>query len=359
MINEIHASPNRFVLAVAGGGASAITDLLAVPGASATVIEASVPYHPNALSDYLGRTPESAASARTARELAMASWLRGRALVGDHDDLFGLGATCALTTTRQRRGTNRCHIALQSATETLEISLLLTNPDRGRADQERLVADTILHYIAQCCGVTDKIVGLQPDEVPVERRHRASSMWTDLLLGSIASTHVTPQPMVLFPGAFNPIHDGHQEMLRHAEQILASKVHLEISIHNVDKPPIDFLEMSDRQQQLTAYPLIYSSAATFIEKSRIFPGSTFVVGTDTLARIADKRYYDGNATTLAVAIDEMQALAVSFLVFGRIFGDQFHTLEDLDLPAALRDLCRGVDQGTFRSDTSSTVLRRD
>ena len=61
------------VVAITGGGGRAITDLLTVPGASATVLEAVVPYSLPALEDWLGGKVDHACSERTARAMAMAA----------------------------------------------------------------------------------------------------------------------------------------------------------------------------------------------------------------------------------------------------------------------------------------------
>ena len=49
IVGEIHDSPFMGVICVAGGGSEALAQLLTVAGASRTVIEALVPYHPGAL----------------------------------------------------------------------------------------------------------------------------------------------------------------------------------------------------------------------------------------------------------------------------------------------------------------------
>lgn len=353
-ITDIHRSPQQFVLAITGGGSAAISDLLSEPGASETVLEAIVPYHAGALSDFLGRQPDSAVSLETARNLAMVSWLRAKALSDFPDDqqnLIGFGATSSLSTDRTRRGANQCFIALQSANEITEISLRLIK-GRSRQDEERLIADVILHFIARASGVELALPVM--DEIISERSQRASNSWKKLHQGSL-STYEGEHPIAVFPGAFNPLHQGHRDMVAVAEECLNQTVHLEISIRNVDKPPIDFLTMSDRAEQIDN-PLIFSNAPTFIEKTEAYPGATFIVGADTMLRIADNKYYDG--FDIDAAIYKMTTSGVSFLVFGRVIDNQFSELADLALPDALMALCTGVKSAEFRSDISSSDMRR-
>ena len=135
------------MLAVTGGGTTAISDLLAVPGASRTLLEATVPYNSQALADYIQRTPEQSASASTARQLAMSAYQRARQLTGAGDDVVGIGCTAALTTDRSRRGTDRCFIAVQTAKRTMIDFIAFDNAhsETSRAQQERACSDAIIH----------------------------------------------------------------------------------------------------------------------------------------------------------------------------------------------------------------------
>ena len=47
-----------------------------------------------------------------------------------------------------------------------------------------------------------------------------------------------PRPSVLFPGSFNPLHAGHVLLARIAEDIRQQPLAFEISVTNVDKPPL-------------------------------------------------------------------------------------------------------------------------
>ena len=111
LVAAIHANPRCGVLAVTGGGTGLLSTLLAVPGGSATVLEAHVPYAADALRDFLGAPPSQACSAETARALAMRSFLRARELGGD----FGFAITASLATDRPKSGAHRAHWAFQDA----------------------------------------------------------------------------------------------------------------------------------------------------------------------------------------------------------------------------------------------------
>ena len=70
LVQQIHDSPMRIVLAASGGGSRAIADLLEVPGASRTLLEAVVPYSPPAMAAWLGTLPDGLCSAATGRAMA-------------------------------------------------------------------------------------------------------------------------------------------------------------------------------------------------------------------------------------------------------------------------------------------------
>jgi hypothetical protein len=130
----------------------------------------------------------------------------------------------------------------------------------------------------------------------------------------------------------------------------------ELSIVNVDKPLLDYTEIDQRLRQF-GKPVWLTRLPTFIVKARYFPGSTFVVGADTLVRIAEPRYYAGSAGRDA-ALAELAELGTRFVVFGRTIDGEFRTLDDLDLPESIRALCIGIGADEFSDPLSSTELRR-
>ena len=55
-VGKIHDAPQQGVFYVTGGGSLFLSDLLTVPGASNTVLEAQIPYAFEALADVVGRS---------------------------------------------------------------------------------------------------------------------------------------------------------------------------------------------------------------------------------------------------------------------------------------------------------------
>jgi nicotinamide mononucleotide (NMN) deamidase PncC len=363
LVQQIHDSPTRIVLAATGGGSRAVAELLEVPGGSRTLLEAVVPYSAPALIAFLGSIPDEFCSARTARAMAMTAFERARQFEDRNTLPVGVACTASLATDRPKRGQHRAHIAVQSAAHTATWRLQLQKDRRSRAEEERLVGRLLLNVIAEACGVSDRLqLELLEGEQVEQTSTPAHPASQDLLLGNVESVCIHPigrPPKVILSGAFNPLHDGHRQMIQIGSELTHSPVALEISILNVDKPPLDFAEIERRLEQFPPEQTIYlTRAATFEEKSRLFPGATFLVGADTIRRIAAVQYYGGDSTICHHVIQQMADRGCQFLVFGRDMGVGFVRLTDLDLPETLLTICREVPPEVFHMDVSSTALRK-
>lgn len=349
------------------GGSSTIAALLEVPGGSASVLEAIVPYSGAALNEWLGGPVDHYCSERTARAMAMAAFERARQLsTADSHTLIGIGATASLVSNRPKRGPHRIYVAWQTSRRTAAASCELTKGARTRAEEEGVATQLIISAIAEACELHHHEVELQQAGDSLTRRDQvALPTWTQLLLGERAHVDAASPtgefeqpPHVLFPGAFNPIHDGHRRMARLAASRLGRPVTFELSIANVDKPPLDFLEIADRLSQFTGERVLLTRAPRFVEKARLAPGCTFVVGVDTITRIGDAKYYGGGTAERDAAFAALAASGCRFLVFGRHMGGQFLTLSAVAIPPALRQLCDEISEEDFREDVSSTSLRK-
>ncbi len=147
-------------------------------------------------------------------------------------------------------------------------------------------------------------------------------------------------------------------MAQLAQAKLNLPVCFEISLTNVDKALPSFIDLQNRIALFEAeQTVVLDFAPRFIDKARLFNGAVFVVGVDTLVRIAALKYYQNQAEMQAV-FAEFEQRNIRFLVFGRLLQGQFASGEQLDLPVELHKLCDFVSEADYRNDLSSTQLRQ-
>lgn len=164
---------------------------------------------------------------------------------------------------------------------------------------------------------------------------------------------------VLLPGSFNPLHHGHELLAGTASTATGRPTVLEISVVNVDKPPLGVDEVLRRVVQFRdRWEVVLTRAPTFLAKGRLFPGATFVVGWDTAVRLVEPRYY-GGPEAMSEALEELRGLGCRFIVGGRLVDGAFRTLDEVPMDTRWQDLFEAIPEELFRADVSSTALRAD
>ena len=373
LISTLHGSGRKAALAITGGGSGAVGELLRVPGGSRLLIEAQIPYDELALAAFLGFAPAQACSSDTAVAMAATARARAKRLVPAGTDLVGLGATAALVSDRPRRGEHRFHIAFANSVGIAHCTCVMAKGRRDRAAEEDLVSRAIVLWLARACGVTAP----SPRSLFDADEHYAETVVAAgaavdtidrLLAGELDRVTVqpdgqmilsAPQPFVLFPGSFNPMHEGHLLLARVAEELRQQPLAFEISVVNVDKPPLLGETVRHRLAQFAwKSPVELTRAPTFLEKSRLFPGTTFVVGADTAERLVAPKYYRDDEARMHDALEEIADSGGSFLVAVRLdAAGRVRALNDIPVPRRYADLFTEIPEHRFRSDTSSSEIR--
>ena len=96
-----------------------MASLLKVPGASRFVVEASIPYHANALRAYVDAKPGSLCSSQVAGKMARVAYDRALRWSGKKNRCVGIACTAALQSSRERRGSDRAHLSVVLEEETI------------------------------------------------------------------------------------------------------------------------------------------------------------------------------------------------------------------------------------------------
>jgi hypothetical protein len=371
LIQAIHDSPPRIMFAAAGAGSRALTDLLAVPGASRTLLEALVPYAADSFDEFLGQQSDQYVSDSTARLMA------GRALARAYHlreletwPIAGLACTATIVTDRPKKGEHRAHVAAWTPQRLRSYTLRLEKDARDRAGEEGIVSALILNTLAEACGLTDRLAfhlgaGDSLADETYDIAAAANELYEDRTpyFGIQADGYIRgtdARPAVVLSGSFNPLHGGHTGLAEVAAILLGKPVAFEISAVNVDKPRLPVNTLLERLGQFAGrYPVFASNAPTFVEKARLYPGVTFVVGFDTATRIIAPRYYGDSETAMLAALAEMRDGGTRFLVAGREGSDGvFRELHELAIPEGFDGLFQAIPGRLFRHDVSSTAIRR-
>ncbi len=165
LVERIHAAPPLAVVAATGAGSQALAWLLAVPGASRTLLEALVPYAATSMVDLVGEEPAEFVSAETALAMARASHRRALELRDGDTPVIGFACTATIATDRAKRGEHNCAVAVSSKDGESVYSLTLSKGSRDRAGEEEVVSRLLLHALALASGVESTLsLGLLADE---------------------------------------------------------------------------------------------------------------------------------------------------------------------------------------------------
>ncbi len=368
LIEQIHATNDKIALAASGAGTQAIAWLTSVAGASRSILECVVPYSKQAFDSWLEREPEKYVSEISALRLAGRMQVRAQLLAPNGERLIGCACTGTIATDRPKKGPHQAYIATWTTTKVAVWHIKLTKDARSRAEEETLISTLLINMLAVANGIDDTVpLALLPAEKVAKTEYAlidaADALYANEIpyfgvydFGRIATTSIKPE--IVFSGSFNPLHKGHLALYEAASEFLGKPLAFELSVRNVDKPPLDQADVLRRAAQFAGrYPIYLTNAPTFLEKARIFNGATFVIGYDTAARVVQKRYYNEDRAKMVAALREMQELECQFVVAGRVDGEKFLTLHDIEMDTEFRPMFTHLPN--FRADISSTQLRAE
>lgn len=358
IVNKIHTSPYKLTIVSSGGGTNAISALLKVPGASNTILESYIPYSKESMDSFLNKKPDRYCSLETCLSMAANAFKKSKQIdpKSKTKHLIGVAITANLATTYEKKGDHKFFIVIQTHDCTKYLECYLDKGKRKREEEEELITACVISLLAESCGFEFSLPSIE-EEIIINKVD-AEKPWKKLFnnkVGYISNNKNNPE--LIFPGSFNPLHEGHIKMKDLAEKKTGMHTTFEICAKNADKPPLTFYEIKktiDQFQNEESWML--TSAGRFSEKAEMFPNSVFIIGADTLLRVFDEKFYK-NYKDMNEHIQRFNDHNINFLVFGRKVNNKFISLNEINIPEAIKDRCTGIEENIFRDDISSTEIR--
>lgn len=366
-ITAIHQVARPTVFEYAGAGSQALWWLHSVAGSSRTILEASDRYSRQSMLSLIGQPPAQFVSRATAVAMAHAGYRRAMDL-SNNANVIAISCTATIATDRVKLGDHGCWVTTRDQQHITSYGLTLQKGARDRSGEEAVISTLVIQALAVAVGVIPTVsLNLLPTERFDISTTPCPDVLGDLLHGDTTivkyqsdSNDFCPTTIsnsTILSGSFNPVHMGHRELLATAMRMSGQVGYCELSVINADKPPLPYSVITQRASLFSNTPaLILTRAPRFIDKAALMPGSTFVLGYDTVVRLLDPKYYpDGD---VAGSLAQIAQHDCRFIVAGRITDDGvFHSFDAHIVPRDWRHLFTAIDEHTFRNDVSSTAIR--
>ena len=254
LIRKIHESKYKITYVSSGGGTKAISSLLRVPGASKTILESYIPYSKKSMDLFLNKKPDHYCSLNTCLSMSANAYKKSIEIEPETKTkyLIGIAVTASLATTYKKIGDHKFFIVMQTDSYTKTISCILEKNSRTREEEEELITEYVLSLIAETCSINNEFPQHQ-EKVEIETI-TAEKSWRKLLnneINYVSSDKAIPE--LIFPGSFNPLHDGHLKMREMAENKTGMRATFEICARNAVKPTLNFYAIKNPFYQFEYY----------------------------------------------------------------------------------------------------------
>ncbi|NQV89391.1 MAG: hypothetical protein HQ488_03665 [Parcubacteria group bacterium] len=367
--------PHRVIVHAAGSTAG-LNDWLGAPGSS-KFFDGYMRTHGQRMTEELvGREiAGSFVSEDVAIQMAAAAYeraLKYAVLDGQAQrPVIALAITSAVSTDRARRGEDRAFICVRTSEGFFLVDVQMDKASEGqdardlrREEQARFIDLIALNTIFWAAGITPMILDVQGFQsaqfcpagegkatvVPVRIDTTPVNIF-DQVFGLEVSGEEAPtisevdwSKYVLFPGSFNPLHYGHQEMARWMEYRTGRRVVFQISQHHPIKVELAFDEdlLCERLRQFRyRHPVVITShAGLYFDKATKFPGAHILMGADALKHMLNPKFYANWDRSILYGLSCCNNRGTIFWVVDRLVDGNLLTLEDIEIPEAYQNLFR-------------------
>ena len=314
-IYELLQNQKGFVhVAAAGAGSTLITDLWSEPGASEWLSGGTFIYADQEMEDFLGFWPDwGTVNQTTSIFMAMAAYRKAFRALPKGRKPIGVGVTASVASNRIHRGNHRFFATVLTDTHCAVLAHEPMKKGEGRWQRnldEDIVCQETLSMLARSDGWKWCI---EPNA---------------LLDSAIDFIHCQPKGVgwsdyILYPGAFNPLHRGHERLAEKVSQMTGKPVLYHVNTHSPHKPP---LTAQDVLKRTVNFPFVVSrDCPLYIDKARQHRGVPMIIGTDALERMLDPKW----GPDVNEMLQEFKQLGTKFYVGERIIDGKVLSLQEV------------------------------
>jgi|GEM_PF-688520 len=343
-------------LVMAGAGMDFLHGLWAMPGSSNYLWDARLVQSTHAMDRYLGFEVEgSRCSQAVAMELAMRAYLNAeesRLVTGGASEAMGLGLTASVATNRMHRGNQRFHVACIGGrgVRMLEVVLEKREGEEARVGHDAEIGTAMVRLLLDYLetGGEAGVNNVLMQQILDRPRFAAEG----------GRVRFDETPGLYFPANLNPVHDGHWMASERAEASFGRRTVFMVEACPPNKDELSPVHLLQRVAQVQSGScgqtrrdvLVTHGWCNYIDKVRHCPGSHFIVGADALMRLLEPCWgYD-----VEEMLQDFERLDCRFHVAGRVVGERFITLKDVEIDERYRSLFIPLEG---RRDISSSELR--
>ncbi len=299
-LESIRDAGIHIFVAATGAGAGIQQDLWSTPGISKVLVGAQFPYAGKETDEFLGFHPAKYVSEDTAIEMASAAYIRAKAVAGIHGKAVGLGLTASTSTNYDKRSPNEVYAVVVGDTGCWVVGKPLNPMALDNRFHQGVECDLVGLGLLQYATTGQDSVSFIRSVTKVDCTSRVEELFWNhpvfMPTGQRLFNLLTPH--TLFPGSFNPPHEGHHHMATQAEEWNLKSVAYEINVDSPHKGRLTGVEMLARaayfrvDRHLAPRPLRFTyGMPLFTDKVNQRPwGTCFVMGADTLERILDPKW---------------------------------------------------------------------
>lgn len=269
------------------GGGAGVFSFLEEGGWSTNFIRGLIPYHQSQIKSLYDIEPTKIVSLETTVEIAQKEFRTLKAIF-PNNECVAIIANSALAKVEEERAerTNISYIVIHSDKQLEALTLRHTHKNREKQERE-------LEFVLR------NIIKGREDCLPQKTIYTISDNEYNLWGKEPFTTQELPHNSIIFPGSFNPFHEGHLDAIKVVNAKTGKKVWLELSIVNISKPPLSYLSFVERktalQKVIESHPdliagTVFTNRAKISEKHSLLSNDNrklidFVAGFDTIKRL--------------------------------------------------------------------------